>query len=241
VACRGPPHAGTDCPVHEDALAQMEEAVRERLQICWACGTLAHREGGCIHMTCACKYQFCWTCGDTWPCSNEHFRPDVIDPEAKRAHFIRMYKDRIRRRQVTLQLEAERRQATQEGREMRGPAELLQQERRRQEVLQEVERLLGPIPRPDNPTHPGINMLGELDMVSFMIRDRWQRRDRQDRINRYVPTAGRPPRRPTIIEEREEEREMHERWREDAAWLEDILAPRREAYRRSIPRPAARW
>lgn len=241
VACRGGPHPGEDCPIHADAMAQMEEAIREKLQICWACGTLAHREEGCIHMTCACKYQFCWDCGDTWPCSNEHFRPEVIDPKAKRAHFIRMYKDRIRRRQVALQLEAERRQATQEGREMRGPAELLHQERRRQEVLEEAERRLGPIPRPDDPKpRLGIYMLQELNRTIYWIRDRWQRQDREDRTGRYAPTADDPRRRLIGTEVQEEEREMQARWREEAAWLEEILAPRREAYRRTVPPPVAR-
>lgn len=145
---------------------------------------------------------------------------------------------------MALQLEAERRLATQEGREVRGPAESLQQERRRQEVLDEAEYRLGPIPRPNDPNQRlGIYMMQELSRTAYLIRERWHQQDiqdRQHRTGRYAPTAADPRGRRIGTEIQEEEEEMQARWREEAAWIEEILAPRREAYRRTIPPPVVR-
>ena len=35
-------------------------------QICPGCGNLVERNSGCAHMTCVCKCQFCFECGQLW-------------------------------------------------------------------------------------------------------------------------------------------------------------------------------
>jgi IBR domain, a half RING-finger domain len=48
---------------------------RNAVQVCRAphCNFVIEKNEGCIHMTCQCKYQFCWVCGDEWSPQHSYF------------------------------------------------------------------------------------------------------------------------------------------------------------------------
>lgn len=45
-------------------------ALQGNTQMCPQCFTLVERTRGCRHMTCRCGAEFCYACGNTYPCSN---------------------------------------------------------------------------------------------------------------------------------------------------------------------------
>lgn len=62
---------------HADLLAALFESSDPSLlrwaasgvaQLCPQCLTLVEKQGGCHHMTCRCRKQFCFVCGGEWPC-----------------------------------------------------------------------------------------------------------------------------------------------------------------------------
>ncbi len=41
------------------------------IRMCPKCGNGVQKNGGCLHMTCKCGGQFCWTCGKAFNTAKE--------------------------------------------------------------------------------------------------------------------------------------------------------------------------
>ncbi|KAI0850910.1 hypothetical protein F5Y00DRAFT_251917 [Daldinia vernicosa] len=73
ITCRGPSHKG-DCPDDKDLQEVLELAQEYGWQQCYNCSSLIELSTGCYHMTCKCRSQFCYICGDPWKtCSCRHW------------------------------------------------------------------------------------------------------------------------------------------------------------------------
>ncbi|KAF4635232.1 hypothetical protein G7Y89_g2875 [Cudoniella acicularis] len=64
--CRNALHAGEDCPQDPSLQATIELAELEGWKRCYSCRALVEHNQGCRHMTCRCKAQFCYICGERW-------------------------------------------------------------------------------------------------------------------------------------------------------------------------------
>ncbi|KAG4410992.1 hypothetical protein IFR04_015877 [Cadophora malorum] len=64
--CRGPYHNGSDCPQDPALQATANLAEMEGWKRCYSCHAYVEHNKGCRHMTCRCKAQFCYVCGDRW-------------------------------------------------------------------------------------------------------------------------------------------------------------------------------
>lgn len=74
AACQVPWHPEFTCKEfkklnaqggREDAMV-MTLATKKKWQKCPKCKMLVEKSEGCIHMTCRCKHQFCYRCGEKW-------------------------------------------------------------------------------------------------------------------------------------------------------------------------------
>ncbi|KAK0103259.1 hypothetical protein ONS95_005293 [Cadophora gregata] len=64
--CRGPYHNGNDCPQDPALQATANLAEMEGWKRCYSCHAYVEHNKGCRHMTCRCKAQFCYICGERW-------------------------------------------------------------------------------------------------------------------------------------------------------------------------------
>ncbi|KAM7280572.1 hypothetical protein ACFE04_007706 [Oxalis oulophora] len=68
--CNIPWHSGIDCKEHgrlnEDDMMVIELAKKNKWSRCPRCKFYVERTEGCPHITCRCKYQFCYGCGEEW-------------------------------------------------------------------------------------------------------------------------------------------------------------------------------
>ncbi|KAI0513282.1 hypothetical protein F5B22DRAFT_247586 [Xylaria bambusicola] len=63
--CKGAWHSG-DCP-NDEHLQQVLQLAREQgWQRCRNCWGIVELNQGCYHMTCRCKFEFCYVCGAPW-------------------------------------------------------------------------------------------------------------------------------------------------------------------------------
>lgn len=63
--CRGISHSSGDC--HDTGLSAVLEVARlQRWQRCFNCGAVVELIFGCDHITCRCRAQFCYKCGNPW-------------------------------------------------------------------------------------------------------------------------------------------------------------------------------
>ncbi|KAI0884352.1 uncharacterized protein GGS22DRAFT_189481 [Annulohypoxylon maeteangense] len=79
VACKGASHYG-QCP--EDPLLEevMKLAEKMRWQRCQNCKALVELRAGCNHITCRCKYEFCYLCGAVWKsCGCPQMQQEELD------------------------------------------------------------------------------------------------------------------------------------------------------------------
>ena len=53
--------------------------IREHTKPCPKCQKPVHKDGGCMHMTCPCKHEFCWVCLQPWRTHRQCNRPDETD------------------------------------------------------------------------------------------------------------------------------------------------------------------
>ncbi|KAK1979351.1 hypothetical protein LZ30DRAFT_180892 [Colletotrichum cereale] len=70
VMCKGAEHGSQDCS--QDTLTQdlLRLAGERGWQRCYSCRRVLELEYGCLHMTCPCKAQFCYSCGQRWKTCN---------------------------------------------------------------------------------------------------------------------------------------------------------------------------
>ncbi|CAK1354574.1 uncharacterized protein RHO25_001636 [Cercospora beticola] len=66
VSCKNRMHPGRACPPDPDKQAILDIARQEGWQKCNGCGNMVELRTGCNHMTCRCKAEFCYVCGETW-------------------------------------------------------------------------------------------------------------------------------------------------------------------------------
>ena len=67
VICRGEAHAyGAECPQDFGLEATLEVSERNGWQRCYACHAMVELTDGCRHITCKCKAEFCYVCGERW-------------------------------------------------------------------------------------------------------------------------------------------------------------------------------
>ncbi|KAH7680007.1 E3 ubiquitin-protein ligase RNF144 protein [Dioscorea alata] len=78
--CKVAWHAGISCQkfqsldVNErgkDDLILLELAKRNRWMRCPKCNFFVEKVEGCLHITCRCKFQFCYRCGQKWSSSHD--------------------------------------------------------------------------------------------------------------------------------------------------------------------------
>ena len=104
--CDLPPHAPVPCDLLADweqrggYLETGQDADMEARKIkqlttkpCPKCGTRIEKNGGCPHMSCKCKYQFCWECGGDYHTSVSCTRTKVVPDVGSILHFDQMDKD----------------------------------------------------------------------------------------------------------------------------------------------------
>lgn len=106
VVCDLPPHAPVPCEFLADweqrggylETGQDEDMEARRIKQlttkpCPKCGTRIEKNGGCPHMSCRCKYQFCWECGGDYHTSVSCSRAKVIPNTGSILHFDQMDKE----------------------------------------------------------------------------------------------------------------------------------------------------
>ncbi|XP_059291627.1 E3 ubiquitin-protein ligase RSL1-like [Lycium ferocissimum] len=71
--CRVPWHTGRNCDEFQKEEKDRENDIRVKLlaedrkwKNCPHCNSLVEKVDGCMHITCSCKEQFCYACGETW-------------------------------------------------------------------------------------------------------------------------------------------------------------------------------
>ncbi|EWY79541.1 hypothetical protein FOYG_17289 [Fusarium oxysporum NRRL 32931] len=65
IHCNGPHHIGV-CPSDTASQQVLQLADQNGWQQCYSCYRVVELETGCYHMTCHCRAQFCYLCGDRW-------------------------------------------------------------------------------------------------------------------------------------------------------------------------------
>ncbi|CZT45768.1 uncharacterized protein RSE6_06111 [Rhynchosporium secalis] len=85
--CRGAHHNGSDCPQDPAVQATTDLAELEGWKRCYSCHAFVEHNKGCRHMTCRCKAQFCYICGDRWKtcaCTDEQLLTMQAQVESRR-------------------------------------------------------------------------------------------------------------------------------------------------------------
>ncbi|XMA13408.1 hypothetical protein WAI453_006199 [Rhynchosporium graminicola] len=111
--CKGTAHDG-DCPEDEALNLVLETARQNEWQRCYNCNRLVELATGCNHITCTCRAEFCYKCGERWKtcqCAqwDEHrlyARTEVVvarraavhqPPEQQEARFAAVMQDLVER------------------------------------------------------------------------------------------------------------------------------------------------
>jgi hypothetical protein len=63
--CKNPEHKGV-CPPDQLGLKLMNLADNKSWIQCTRCKAVVERDEGCLHMTCTCGHEFCYSCGGKW-------------------------------------------------------------------------------------------------------------------------------------------------------------------------------
>ncbi|KAK4210437.1 hypothetical protein QBC37DRAFT_475004 [Rhypophila decipiens] len=70
TVCKAAAHPGSDCPADEGIQQVLELGRTEGWQRCYSCRNLVDLNLGCNHITCRCRAQFCYLCGERWKTCN---------------------------------------------------------------------------------------------------------------------------------------------------------------------------
>lgn len=71
----------TPCPRDRARESVMNVANAEGWKSCPRCHAVVEHAEGCVHMTCHCGHQFCYRCGENWPCQCMRADPREIAVE----------------------------------------------------------------------------------------------------------------------------------------------------------------
>ncbi|GKU08612.1 unnamed protein product [Fusarium langsethiae] len=85
IHCKGRHHTGI-CPNDSASQQILQLATENGWQRCYSCHRLVELEIGCNHMTCICRAQFCYVCGERWKtCACPQWQEERL---MRRAHDI---------------------------------------------------------------------------------------------------------------------------------------------------------
>ncbi|KAF2106116.1 hypothetical protein BDV96DRAFT_450248, partial [Lophiotrema nucula] len=65
VTCKGKKHNGL-CPKDPNTQLLLDTAKTAKWKQCPHCNNMVELRSGCFHITCRCKYEFCYTCVKKW-------------------------------------------------------------------------------------------------------------------------------------------------------------------------------
>ncbi|RSL68039.1 hypothetical protein CEP54_002966 [Fusarium duplospermum] len=104
VHCKGPFHHGV-CPSDTVSQQVLELATQNGWQQCKACKRVVELEQGCNHITCKCKAEFCYVCGERWKtCSCPQWHEERLYNRANaivdRANDVAVINEAVRQRRV---------------------------------------------------------------------------------------------------------------------------------------------
>ncbi|KAG5665504.1 hypothetical protein KAF25_009629 [Fusarium avenaceum] len=78
IHCKGAYHTGV-CPSDTASQQVLQLAADSGWQKCYSCSRIVELDTGCYHMTCLCRAQFCYLCGERWKtCSCPHWEEDRL-------------------------------------------------------------------------------------------------------------------------------------------------------------------
>ena len=60
------------------------------------CKTPIDKNGGCVHMTCICSYQFCWICLNVWKGHTDFFS---CQSTKKEEHELRLLEEQRKKKE----------------------------------------------------------------------------------------------------------------------------------------------
>ncbi|RMJ16380.1 hypothetical protein CDV36_003924 [Fusarium kuroshium] len=104
VHCKGPFHDGV-CPSDTVSQQVLEMATQNGWQQCKVCKRVVELEQGCNHITCKCKAEFCYVCGERWKtCACPHWQEERLYNRANaivdRANDAAVINEAARQRRV---------------------------------------------------------------------------------------------------------------------------------------------
>ena len=156
-ACRGTAHAKrSDCPTDDGLDAAIALAESHGWRKCNQCKTFVERREGCLHMTCRCRYQFCYACGSRWHtcrCTEADVNRRQLELQRTRATRERIVQEEdaelqqalamIRAMEMSEAQERQRRQREDEEAQRREAEQLaiLEQQRQREEERRRQQQL----------------------------------------------------------------------------------------------------
>ncbi|KAI9325722.1 hypothetical protein DFJ73DRAFT_911712, partial [Zopfochytrium polystomum] len=93
---RSPPAPAAAAGAHDEQMAAL--AAQHGWKRCPSCGFVIEKHTGCVHMTCKCRHEFCYTCLETWhsctcelipPAELERILDDRLRPDERRNEAVR--------------------------------------------------------------------------------------------------------------------------------------------------------
>jgi hypothetical protein len=63
--CKNPEHRGL-CPPDKNGKKLLDLASNKNWRQCRRCNVVVERDEGCLHITCTCGHEFCYSCGGLW-------------------------------------------------------------------------------------------------------------------------------------------------------------------------------
>ncbi|KAF4975314.1 hypothetical protein FZEAL_7879 [Fusarium zealandicum] len=144
TVCRGPAHAGDECPQDPDMNLTNLLAEEEGWKRCFNCNALVEHREACQHMTCRCGRQFCYVCGRQWrtcSCTMEQLHALKEGTTTRRTERLaKELAEAEELRQILLQIEEFEREEALKAELLRQEQERLEEERRQRELEERVRQ-----------------------------------------------------------------------------------------------------
>ncbi|KAM0215853.1 hypothetical protein ACHAPA_001714 [Fusarium lateritium] len=142
--CRGPAHAGEECPQDVDMNLTNQLAEDEGWKRCFNCHALVEHREACQHMTCRCGTQFCYVCSRRWrtcTCTMENLQEVKDGADARREERrVNELAEAEELRQALLQIEEYEREEALKAELLRQEQERLEEERRQRELEERIRQ-----------------------------------------------------------------------------------------------------
>ena len=142
--CRGPAHAGQECPQDVDMNLTNQLAEDEGWKRCSKCHALVEHREACQHMTCRCGNEFCYVCERRWrtcSCTMEQLQEVKDGANARREERrINELAEAEELRQALLQIEEYEREEALKAELLRQEQVRLEEERRQRELEERVRQ-----------------------------------------------------------------------------------------------------